>query len=258
MNTVITFANHKGGVGKTASVASIGSVMAASGFKVLMMDLDTQSNLTLHFLKQVPKRTIYHAFLERREPPIHHVRENLDLVPSSLDMAGIETKIVSMRRREFIMSDLLCQCWDQYDYILIDCPPSLGAVTMNALAVAKFVVVPMLADLMSSYGLDMMCRFCVDLQDINPGLCVNYIFFNKYEKNLKMTKAIENSVRAKFGFRVLNTVIHKNTDIAQAPLNFTDVLDFKPDSKGAKDYQALTEELLSRMRKDSPYYDSII
>lgn len=257
MNTIIAFANHKGGVGKTAAVSSIGAVLASQGYNILLVDLDTQSNLTMNFLKEIPSRTIYHAILDRRDPPVKHIRENLDIIPSSLDMAGIELHISTMRRREFILSDLLVQCWDQYDFILIDCPPSLGLVTLNAMAVATFVVVPMLADLMSSYGLNMMCQFCVDLQDINPGLCVDYIFFNKYEKKLKMTTAIEKDTRAKFGYKVLKTVIRKNVDIAQAPFYYTDILDFKPDSSGAQDFIALTDELLVRMRKDRPYYDQL-
>ena len=257
MNTVIVFANHKGGVGKTESVASIGSILASKGYKILLIDLDTQANLTLHFLQRIPSRTIYHAIIELKNPPIINIRENLDIIPSCLDMAGIELHIATMRRREFILTDLLVQCWDQYDYILIDCPPALGMVTLNAMVVSTFVVVPMLADLMSSYGLKMMCQFCSELQDVKPGLCVNYIFFNKYEKKLKMTGVIEDDTRTNFGNKVLQSVVRKNVDIAQAAFHFTDITEFKPDSSGSSDFQALTDELLSSMRRDKPYYDQL-
>lgn len=119
---IIAVANHKGGVGKTASVAAIGAILASKKKKVLLVDLDTQANLTRHFMEDIPSRIIYHAIRERKDLPIYQIRENLDIVPSGLDMAGIEIDMTSMRQRENIISNLLEPFRNRYDFILMDCP----------------------------------------------------------------------------------------------------------------------------------------
>ena len=144
---IIAVVNHKGGVGKTASVVSIGAILAARGKKVLLVDLDTQANLTMHFLEDIPSRIIYHAIQERANLPIVPIRENLDLVPSGLDMAGIVSVMTNMRRREYIIKDLLEPYKNRYDYIFMDCPPNLELITTNALTAATKMLVPMKADL---------------------------------------------------------------------------------------------------------------
>lgn len=244
---IIAIANHKGGVGKTASVASIGAILAAEGKKVLLVDLDTQANLTRHFMEDLPSRIVYHAIKERKDLPIYQIREGLDIVPSGLDMAGIEIDMTSMRKREEIIKDLLEPFKTRYDYILLDCPPSLGLVTLNALTAANKLIVPMKADLMSFYGLGMMDKFCAEMQDLNPGIHIDLIFFNIYEKGQNMTDAIESDVRSKYGDRVLNTVIRKNNDIAKAAFEFTDVCTAYPEANGSKDFQALTDELIEKL-----------
>jgi len=244
---IIAIANHKGGVGKTASVASIGAILAAEGKKVLLVDLDTQANLTRHFMEDLPSRIVYHAIKERKDLPIYQIREGLDIVPSGLDMAGIEIDMTSMRKREEIIKDLLDPFKTRYDFILLDCPPSLGLVTLNALTAANKLVVPMKADLMSFYGLGMMDKFCAEMQDLNPGIHIDLIFFNIYEKGQNMTDAIESDVRSKYGDRVLNTVIRKNNDIAKAAFEFTDVCTAYPEANGSKDFQALTDELIEKL-----------
>jgi len=244
---IIAIANHKGGVGKTASVASIGAILAAERKKVLLVDLDTQANLTRHFMEDLPSRIVYHAIKERKDLPIYQIREGLDIVPSGLDMAGIEIDMTSMRKREEIIKDLLEPFKTRYDFILLDCPPSLGLVTLNALTAANKLVVPMKADLMSFYGLGMMDKFCAEMQDLNPGIHIDLIFFNIYEKGQNMTDAIESDVRSKYGDRVLNTVIRKNNDIAKAAFEFTDVCTAYPEANGSKDFQALTDELIEKL-----------
>lgn len=244
---LIAIANHKGGVGKTASVASIGAILAAKGKKVLLMDLDTQANLTRHFMEDIPSRIVYHAIKDRKDLPVYQIRENLDIVPSGLDMAGIEIDMTSMRKREEIIKDLLEPYKNRYDFILLDCPPSLGLVTLNALTAANKLIVPMKADLMSFYGLGMMDNFCAGMQDLNPGIHIDLIFFNIYEKGQNMTDAIEAEVRDKYGDRVLNTVVRKNNDIAKAAFEFTDVVSAYPEANGAKDFQALAGEILERL-----------
>lgn len=244
---IIAIANHKGGVGKTASVASIGAVLASRGKKVLMVDLDTQANLTRHFMENIPPRIIYHAIREQLNLPIYPIRENLDIGPSGLDMAGIDLELQMMFNRERVLKGLLDPFSSIYDYILLDCPPALGLVTINALTAANKLIVPMKADLMSNYGLSMMDQFCVKMQVLNPGIHIDYIFFNIYEKGQTMTEAIETDVRSKYGDRVLSTVIRKNNDVSKAAFDFTDIVSFNPDANGAKDFQALVTELDSKL-----------
>lgn len=242
---IIAVANHKGGVGKTSSVASIGAILAARGYNTLIVDLDTQANLTRHFMEAIPERIIYHAIRERRDAPIYRIREHLDMIPSGLDMAGVDVEMMSMKRREYILSDLLRPVRESYDVILLDCPPSLGLITLNALTAAEHLMVPMKTDLMSTYGLVMMDNFCNDIQDLNR-IDIDLIFFNGYEKGQKMTDAVEKDIRSKYGDKVMRTVVRKNNDIAKASFEFTDVVSAYPASNGAHDFQALVDELEER------------
>lgn len=244
---VIAVANHKGGVGKTASVASIGAILASKGHKVLIVDLDTQANLTRHFLESIPPRIIYHAIREQSNLPIYPIRHNLDIVPSGLDMAGIDMELQMMFNRERVLKSLLDPFGAIYDYIILDCPPALGLVTINALTASTHLVVPMKADLMSNYGLSMMDQFCAKMQVLNPGIHIDYIFFNIYEKGQTVTDAIEADVRSKYGDRVLSTVVRKNNDVAKAAFEYTDIVSFNPEANGAKDFYQLTSELESKL-----------
>lgn len=244
---VIAIANHKGGVGKTASVASLGAILATKGKKVLVVDLDTQANLTRHFMESIPLRIIYHAIREQSNLPIYPIRQNLDIVPSGLDMAGIDMELQMMFNRERVLKNLLDPYTTIYDYIILDCPPALGLITVNALTAATHLVVPMKADLMSSYGLSMMDQFCVKIQSLNPGIHIDYIFFNLYEKGHTITDTIETDVRSKYGDRVLTTVVRKNTDVSKAAFEYTDVVSFNPDANGSKDFINLVDELESKL-----------
>ena len=243
---IIAVVNHKGGVGKTATVVNTGAIMASQGKRVLVVDLDTQANLTMSFLDNIPSRIIYHAIRERNNLPIVNIRKNLDLVPSGLDMAGIVSEMTTMRRREYIIKDLLEPYKNRYDFIFLDCPPNLELITLNALTAATKVLVPMKADLMSDYGLSMLDKFCAGMQDLNPGVHIDLIVFNLYEINT-VTEAIEEDVRGKYGDRVLNTVVRKNVDVSKAAFEYTDIVSYDAKTNGAVDFLALTKELLERL-----------
>jgi len=243
---IIAVVNHKGGVGKTASVVNIGAILASQGKKVLLVDLDTQANLTMSFMGDIPSRIIYHAIRDRKDLPVVGIRKNLDMVPSGLDMAGIVSEMTMMKRREYIIKDLLEPIKNRYDYIFLDCPPNLELITLNALTAASKMLVPMKADLMSDYGLSMLDRFCADMQDLNPGVHINLIFFNQYENN-SVTEAIEADVREKYGDRVLSTIVRKNVDVAKAAFSYTDIVSYDSTANGAKDFLALTKEIVDKL-----------
>ena len=147
-------------------------------------------------------------------------------------------------QRESILKKLLSPLLDMYDYILLDCPPSLGLITINALVASGYLFVPMLADTMSYYGLGMIDNICTLVQELNPSIKIHGIFFTKYDTRVGLTFAIEEMVRETYGSRVLQTKIRINTKIGEAPMFHKSILEYEPDGKSVHEYTALTEEIL--------------
>ena len=241
MARIIAMANHKGGVGKTTSVASIGAVLSKSS-KVLIVDLDAQANLTTSFLSEESEKTIYGAF-KGEELPIVNIAENLDIVPSSLEMAGIELEISGRMQREYILKDLIEPIAEKYDYILLDCPPSLGLVTINAFVAAKELFIPLTAEALPSKGLTMLLDILGMVQKkLNREIELTGVIITRYEKS-KLSQMVESSLRGNFGDIIFKTKIRKNIAIAEAPLYTQSVLTYAPSSNGAQDYIELATEI---------------
>ena len=156
MGKVIAIANHKGGVGKTTSVAAIGAILSEMGKRVLLIDLDAQANLTSSLLREEQESTIYRALRGDEALPVVKAKENLYLVPSSLELAGIELEHSGRMSREFIIKELIEPVLPEYDYILLDCPPSLGLITINALTASQYLYIPLTAEALPSKGLTML------------------------------------------------------------------------------------------------------
>lgn len=252
MATIISFANHKGGVGKTASVSALGSILAARGFKVLLVDLDAQANLTRCHMSDIPSRTVYNTFKERSELPVYEVGDNLYLAPSGLEMAGIELEISGTLERERILSKALRpeRLPHPFDYILIDCPPALGLVTINAFVATQFMFVPMLADTMSLYGLEMLTDVCNMVREINPSCKINGVFFTKFDKRVNLSSAILELVVGQYtNSLVLESKIRINTKVGEAPLYHKNILEYDPEGKSIEDYSALLDEILERINQ---------
>jgi chromosome partitioning protein len=247
--TVIAIVNHKGGVGKTVSVGAISYILSKLGKKVLMVDLDAQANLTINFLGDLPTRSIYHALTEKKNLPIENIRKNLDLVPSSLEMTKVELPLYMSRNREHILDNLLVSSKSKYDFIVIDCPPSLGIVTSNALTVADKMYVPMTADYFSAYGLSMLKETCTEFQDVNPGLAINGIFFTLYDTRVKLAPTIEASIREMYKEKVFKTKIRKSIVVSEATGELKSVVEVDPENNASKDYRALVEEILGSIDK---------
>lgn len=241
MSRIIAVANHKGGVGKTTSVATIGAVLSQE-YKVLMIDLDAQANLTTSFLQEEQEATIYDA-IKGAALPIVNVKENLDIIPSGLEMAGIELEISGRMQREYILKDLIEPIADKYDYILLDCPPSLGLVTINAFVASKELFIPLTAEALPSKGLTMLLDILAMVQKrANKEIELTGVIITRYEKS-KLSQMVEESLRSNFGDIVFQTKIRKNVAIAEAPLYAQSVLSYAPSSKGTQDYMSLTEEI---------------
>lgn len=249
MTRIIAVANHKGGVGKTTTVASVGAILASKGKRTLLIDLDAQANLTSCFLQQEPEQTIYNAMKGEIELPITHVRDNLDLVASSLDMAGVELDIVGRLSREYILRNLLKPVADNYDYVLLDNPPSLGLVTVNALVASTELFIPLTAEALPTKGLQRLLDILKMVQQgVNPTIRLSGVIITRWEGS-NISKGIEQQLRDLFGSSIFKTKIRKNVAIVEAQLYAKDIVSYAPKSNGAKDYESLTEEILGQEQK---------
>ena len=251
MTKIIAIANHKGGVGKTTTVASVGSILASRGKRVLLIDLDAQANLTTSFINGEPQQTIYNA-MKGEQTNIVKLSDNLSILPSSLDMAGIELEISARVQREFILKDIIEPVESSYDYILLDCPPSLGLVTINAMVAAHEVYIPLTPEALPTKGLTMLLEIISMVKKrLNPSLVHSGIIITRWERN-KLSQNVAEGLESRFGNKVFSTRIRKNVSLAEAPLMFQDITTYAPNSNGAEDYRSLTDEILERSGDGEP------
>ena len=218
---IITFANHKGGVSKTTSTASIGACMAMKGKKVLLIDLDGQANLTLYFIPNEDEieTSIFDSLVNGVPLPVKHIRENLDLVPSSLEMASAEIALTNLLAREQLLSRLLEPLRKDYDYILIDCPPSLGLLTLNALTSADFLIIPVQAQFLAMRGMAKITSVIEIVKErLNPNLSIGGIVITQFDKRKTLNKSVAELISESFCDKVFKTVIRDNVSLAEAPI----------------------------------------
>ncbi len=244
---IITFANHKGGVSKTTSTASVGACLALKGRKVLLIDLDGQANLTLYFIPNGEEAgtSIFDSLVRDVPLPVRHISENLDIVPSSIEMASAEIVLTGRLAREQLLGRLLEPIKENYDYILIDCPPSLGIVTTNAFLAADEVIVPMTPELLPLKGMRMLDAFVASLQAVKPSLHLGGVFIARFNHR-KLNRAVEEAVKNRYERITLRTRIRENIALAESAGSGMSIFEYDPKSNGARDYLALTDEILSR------------
>ena len=246
---IIAIANHKGGVGKTTTTASVGSILASKGFKVLLIDLDAQANLT-YSMKQLPDvyQSIYNILVFKESPQPYNVSKNLDLIPSSQELAMVDIQLSSVIARERVLSRFLSPIKENYDFILMDCPPSLGVLTLNACTFATDIIIPLIAEVLPFKGLAMINEFISNVREfLNPEVHVSGVLITRWEKT-KLTSGIEQELRSSWGDLIFKTKIRKNVTIAEAPLESSNIIEYAPKSNGATDYLSFTEELLNRLQ----------
>ena len=244
---IITFANHKGGVSKTTSTASIGACMAMKGKKVLLIDLDGQANLTLYFIpnENEIETSIFDSLVNGVPLPVKHIRENLDLVPSSLEMASTEIALTNLLARERLLSNLLEPFRKDYDYILIDCPPSLGLLTLNALTSADFLIIPVQAQFLAMRGMAKITNVVGIVKErLNPNLNIGGIVITQFDKRKTLNKSVAELISESFCDKVFKTVIRDNVSLAEAPIKGMNIFEYNKNSNGAKDYMELAKEVL--------------
>lgn len=244
---IISFANNKGGVGKTTSTASVGSILAGKGYKVLLIDMDAQTHLTKSLYKGMPSETIYFSLTTDAPLPVIEVRPNLHLVPGSKELDMIDIVLASAISREQILKDKLSVLKESYDFILIDCPPKLTLMLLNALTVSNEIIVPLVAEALPMEGFTQMKNFVEVVHNrLNPSAHITGVLLTRWE-NTRLSSNIESGLREKLGGKVFKTRIRKNVSLAEAPLERIDIVSYAPKSNGAEDYTTFTGELLEAL-----------
>lgn len=244
----ISIMNHKGGTGKTTSSINIGAGLAKKGLKVLLLDIDSQANLTEGLGKGDPELSVYDSIRENKKLPILNVSENLDLVPSSIDLLGAEMEIVSKIGREQILHKLLKPIRSEYDYIIIDCPPSVGLLTVNAMVASDTILLPLQGEYFAYKGVDRLLGIVNEVRDnLNDKLEIGGVFITQINPNRILTKTIVEKLTEDLQDKVFDTKIRINVALAEAQLQGQTIFDYAPESNGAKDYEMLVDEILKRL-----------
>lgn len=247
MAKVIAIVNHKGGVGKTTTTANLGAALALSGARVLCIDIDSQQNLTSSLMNEEEvSLSISDSLSNGAALPIVEVSERLHLCPSDLNLAGVEIDLISRQRD--VLKTMLAPVLPKYDYIFIDCPPSLGALTVNALIAADEIYLPLTGEALPLRGIVSLENIVLKAQRINPKLAISGVIIQRYN-NRRINNAVLDAIRAKYGDRLFNTKVRECIALAEAPAAHCSIYDYDPDSNGAADYTALAGEVIDRNRK---------
>lgn len=247
MSKVIAVSNHKGGVGKTTSVVNIGAGLSRLGKRVLLVDLDAQANLTqsLGIDATDLESNIYTVLVGRSKVLPINITEGLELIPSTLDLSGAEVELVNEVGKEYILREVLQPLRKHYDYILIDCPPSLGLLTINALTGADEVLIPLQAEYLATQGLTKL-REVVDRikKRLNKKLTIGGVLVTQYDQRKVLNRNVAETLKDALEERVYKTRIRENVALAEAPARGLDIFRYQPNSYGAEDYLSLCKEII--------------
>ena len=248
MSRIIAIANHKGGVGKTTTTANVGACLSLQGYRVLLIDLDAQANLTDYYLSKRPERTVYNALTEESPLPITEIGERLSIVPSSLEMLDIENKIADNIDRAELLQILIEPIKDKYDYILLDCPPSLGMLTVNAMAASDGVVIPMQCEFYALEGLSQLMITVGRIKNhYNSALTVTGILITMYNQRLLLSQQVMSELRRHYADKLLTPPISRSVKVSEAPGFGMPVYYHDKRNKGATEYLECAKDLASRI-----------
>jgi chromosome partitioning protein len=250
---VIVFANQKGGVGKTTTTVNTASVLAAVGRRVLLLDLDPQGNATssLGINKGSLEATCFDVLLAEvpaGDAILPLVRPNLDLLPTTADLAAAEVELASIPNREYRLRSSLSQVRPDYDLILIDCPPSLGLLTINALTASSHVVIPIQSEFLALEGMSQLIT-TIDLvkRQLNPDLDLLGVLVTMFDSRTNLSSSVEQEVRRFFPERTFETVIPRSVRLAEAPSFGQSIVEYDSASRGAVAYRSFAVELTRRL-----------
>ena len=253
LTRIIALANQKGGVGKTTTAVNLGAALAREGREVLVVDMDPQGNASsgLGMVDRANVPTVYDV-LVRGLPVFRAIHRpeayaTLSLVPANRDLVGAEVELVGVQDRETLLRESLAPLAGDFDFILIDCPPSLGLLTLNTLAAADSVLIPIQCEYYALEGLSQLLNTIRLVQrGLNPGLEIEGVLLTMFDQRLSLSRQVATEAKRYFGRRVFETVIPRNVSIAEAPGFGLSVADYSPTSVGARRYAALAREILGR------------
>jgi chromosome partitioning protein len=246
----IAIANQKGGVGKTTTAVNLAAIIASWGHRVLLVDADPQGNATsgAGIQRGSFRRGLYHTLV--LDEPISAIRlptaiPSLEVVPSNKDLAGAEIELVEVEQREFRLKRALSAVEANYDYLIIDCPPSLGLLTLNALTAAKSLLVPIQCEYYALEGVTELFDTLARIRRLhNPGLMIEGLLLTMYDERTNLSAAVAADLRDFYGLQVFQTVIPRNVRLAEAPSHGKPIISYDATSKGAEAYSQLAREIV--------------
>lgn len=252
MGKIYAVANQKGGVGKTTTAINLGAYVAKSGKRVLLVDMDPQANATssLGYDKRNLDLTMYDVIINNlalTELIIVTERVGLDLAPAGLALAGAEVELVGLPKREYRLALALKPLLERYDYVIIDCPPSLGLLTVNALTAASGAIIPIQCEYLALEGLSQLLGTLKRIRErLNPTLNVMGVVMTMYDSRTLLSAQVVNEVRKYFPHEIFQTIIPRSVRLAEAPSYGQSILEYDSDSRGAQAYESLAAELMTR------------
>lgn len=255
MGKIIAVANQKGGVGKTTTAINLAAALGRQGKKVLLVDVDPQGNATsgLGVNKREHAFSTYHLLLSTAKIEDVLVKtkyKNLDLLPSNINLAGVEIELVEMQERTYRLRQSLAPVKASYDYILVDCPPSLGLITLNALSAADSLLVPIQCEYYALEGLSQLMATVRQVKRMyNPEIEIEGVLLTMFDSRLNLTLQVVGEVKKHFSDRVYKTVIPRNVRLSEAPSYGQPIQYYDNGSKGAEAYTQLARELLKQEKK---------
>ncbi|WP_242335453.1 ParA family protein [Limosilactobacillus urinaemulieris] len=252
MGYVIALANQKGGVGKTTTSVNLGACLADAGKKVLLIDLDPQGNATsgLGIDKKDINESVYDVLIndvDLKNVILHSSHQGLDIVPTTIALSGAEVELTNLMARETRLKDAFGDVKDEYDYILIDCPPSLGLLTINAFTACDSILIPVQSEYYALEGLSQLLNTIkLVRKHFNSALKIEGVLLTMYDKRTNLGQQVNAEVKKYFGDQVYETIIPRNVRLSEAPSHGQAIVDYDKRSTGAKVYQQLAKEVLAR------------
>ena len=245
---IIAIANNKGGIGKTTSVINIGAALANFQKKVLLIDFDPQANLSKSLGFRDCEQTIIDSLIGEKLPEPLQVKKNLSVLPANLSLTKAEQQLNPAEGDHHLLKELLQPLYSDYDFILIDCPPSLNILTTSALTAAQYMLIPVQAEFLALEGLASFLETIEKIQRrINANLAIAGIFITRFDKRKVLNRHVLETLSERFPAYLLPSLIRENIAIAESPINRSDIFDYAPKSFGAEDYALLARDILHKL-----------